>query len=131
MPRPTCPPATTRPAPSPPGAMPIIHGRPLRLVHVGVGGRGLWPLQLLAEQHADPDAPQQFAPVALVDMSLDALAAAREISGLGEEACFTSLTEALVGGREKAEAAVIITSPGSHTALCLEVLLPWAHHCHS
>eukprot|EP01050_Picozoa_sp_SAG11_P029991 SAG11_NODE_8676_length_988_cov_1.490439_1_plen_253_part_01 len=106
--------------------MPITHGRPLRLVHIGVGGRGLWPLQLLA-QAREAGGRQQYESVALVDISEDALAVAREITGLGQEKCFTSLATALAGGRENADAAVIITSPGIHTAQCLEVLSAGLH----
>ena len=60
----------------------------IRTIHVGAGGRGRWPLNRFRDR-------TDFKAVALVDVSEENLATAREITGLGEEACFSSLAEAL------------------------------------
>ncbi len=95
---------------------------PIRLIHVGVGGRGTWPVELIAEQSA---AEAQFESVGLVDISTEALAAARSVSGLGDDACFSSLGDAL--GAVESDAVMIVTSPGSHTALCMEAVRSKKH----
>ena len=89
--------------------------QPIKLIHLGVGGRGTWPVSFVAEQ-SDP----HFQSVGLVDISDEALAEAREVSGLGEEACFTSLTDALAA--VEADAVAIITSPGIHAPQCMEAI---------
>lgn len=63
---------------------------PLRSLHIGVGGRGHWPLH-----HA---ASAGFQPVALCDTSEESLAAAREMTGLDESACFTEPAAAMEDG---------------------------------
>ena len=79
---------------------------PLRLIHVGVGGRGTWPVALIAAGQAGGS--PQFESAALVDINPAALAAAREVSGLGENACFSSLSAAL--GAVESDAVMIVTS---------------------
>jgi predicted dehydrogenase len=96
---------------------------PLRLIHVGVGGRGTWPVALIATQQQQ--AGPRFASAAFVDISEDALADAREVSGLGADACFGSLGEALEA--VESDAVMIVTSPGSHTALCMEAVRAKKH----
>jgi|EP01044_Picomonas_judraskeda_P012805 predicted dehydrogenase len=96
---------------------------PLRLIHVGVGGRGTWPVALIAAGQAGGS--PQFESAALVDINPAALAAAREVSGLGENACFSSLSAAL--GAVESDAVMIVTSPGSHTALCMEAVRAKKH----
>ena len=96
----------------------IIHMAPLRMVHVGVGGRGTWPVELIAAQRRS--AEPQFVSVAFVDISPDALSDAREMSGLGDDACFSSLGDAL--STVESDVVMIVTSPGSHTALCMEAV---------
>ena len=81
----------------------------MRAIYVGVGGRGLWPLEILG---ADP----RFESVALVDTSDQNLAAAREKTRLGEAACFHTLDAALEA--VQADAAVICTPTKTHAALC-------------
>ncbi|MBT3266098.1 Gfo/Idh/MocA family oxidoreductase [Candidatus Poribacteria bacterium] len=61
--------------------------RVLRVIHVGTGGRGRWPLDVVA---GDP----RYESVALVDVNDDFLATARELTGLGESVCFDDLAEA-------------------------------------
>lgn len=87
---------------------------PLRLIHLGVGGRGTWPLELITEPSSK--LASQFTAVALVDINPAALAAAREVTGLGEDRCFGSLDAAIAA--VEADAVVVITSPGMHTAQC-------------
>ncbi len=82
---------------------------PLRVIHVGVGGRGQWPLDVLG---ADP----RFESVALVDVAPAALEAAQQRTGLPPSACFTSLEEALRA--VEADALVICTPTVTHAAYC-------------
>ena len=82
----------------------------IRTIHLGVGGRGAWPLRQIPDR-------DDFESVALVDVNAKSLTAAREVTGLGPEACFHGLGDALeaVG----ADAVVIITPPDMHARQCL------------
>jgi predicted dehydrogenase len=82
---------------------------PVRVVHVGVGGRGRWPVEVLSD---DP----RFQPVALVDVLPDNLAWARQRSGLPESACFGDVAEALQ--QVAADALVIATPTRTHSRFC-------------
>ncbi len=62
--------------------------RVLRVIHVGTGGRGQWPLDVVA---SDPS----YESAALVDINEDFLAAAREKTGLRQNECFGDLAEAV------------------------------------
>ena len=90
----------------------------LRLIHLGVGGRGAWPLGLVRER-AD------FESVALVDVDARPLASAREATGLGEAACFRALDDAL--GAVQADAVVVITPPELHVEHCLHAVRAGKH----
>src|SRR5262249_51384267 len=81
----------------------------LRTIHVGVGGRGHWPVEVLSE---DP----RFQPVALVDVVTENLAAARERSGLPERACFADVDVALA--EVASDALVICTPTRTHASFC-------------
>ena len=81
----------------------------VRTLHVGVGGRGVWPLRAMP-------ARDDFQPVGLVDVRADKLAAARELTQLPESACFTALEEALEA--VEADAVVVITPPDFHAKHC-------------
>jgi predicted dehydrogenase len=73
----------------------------LRSIHIGVANRGVWPLALCTPQRG-------FRPVALVDVSPQALQEARAKVGLPESACFTDAQQAL----EQVQAdCVIICAP--------------------
>jgi predicted dehydrogenase len=85
----------------------------IRTIHVGAGGRGRWPLNRFRDR-------DYFQAVALVDVNADNLAAAREITGLGEDACFSSLTDALQA--VESDAVVVITPPDLHAGQCLEAV---------
>ncbi len=83
----------------------------IKSIHVGVAGRGGWPISL-----ATADASWQ--PVALVDVSAHALENARKVTGLGEESSFGTLEAAL----EKVDAdAVIVCTPTVFHAPVAEV----------
>ena len=76
----------------------------LRVLHVGVANRGEWPLKLCNESTG-------FIPAALCDMSTDALASARNITGLTESDSFTDFDDAL----KRADVdCVIICAPTVH-----------------
>jgi predicted dehydrogenase len=82
---------------------------PVRTVHVGVGGRGRWPVEVLAED-------AHFRPVALVDVVPANLAWARERSGLPEAACFDDVDAAI--RQVEADALVIATPTRTHARFC-------------
>ena len=77
----------------------------LRVVHVGTGGRGRWPLDLV------PNDPR-FESVALVDVNEDFLALARQKTGIPESACFSDLREAIA--TVEADLAIICTPTVTH-----------------
>jgi hypothetical protein len=69
---------------------------PLRCIHIGVGGRGAWPVQVISQR-------DDYQSVALVDVDQPArsdgggisrpsgreqMAAAQKVSGLGDAVCF-------------------------------------------
>lgn len=95
----------------------IFH-MPIRMIHIGVGGRGKWPVKSIAQR-------DDYESVALVDVNEENLAEAREESGLGEDAGFTSIRAALEN--VEADAAVIVTPPDLHAAQCLEVIQAGKH----
>ena len=81
--------------------MPPAGTDPKPIIHVGVGTRGKSHVRASMESG-------YWRPVALVDVVPDYLAAAREMTGLPESACFTRVEDAL----EKVESdAVSISSP--------------------
>ena len=90
----------------------------IRLIHVGVGGRGRWPVRLVPER-------DDFESVALVDVNEDNLSEALEVSGLPESVCFRSLEMAL--GRVEADAVVVVTPPDLHADQCLEAVRAGKH----
>jgi predicted dehydrogenase len=90
----------------------------IRTIHVGAGGRGRWPLNRFRDR-------TDFEAVALVDVSAENLAVARETTGLGEEACFSALADALQA--VDADAVVVITPPDLHAGQCLEAVRAGKH----
>ena len=62
---------------------------PIRTIHVGAAGRGRWPLTRFQER-------DDFEAVALVDVSADNLAAARETTGLGSDYTIYSRIDGVV-----------------------------------
>ena len=81
---------------------------PIRTIHVGVGRRGRWPLEVLT---ADP----RFMPSALVDVSPKLLAEAQALTGLGASDSFPQLAEALA--TVQADAVIICTPTAFHAPL--------------
>lgn len=73
----------------------------LRTIHVGVGTRGKSHVRAALESG-------HWRPVALVDVVPEYLAAAREMTGLTEDACFTSVEAALDAVESD---AVVVASP--------------------
>jgi predicted dehydrogenase len=80
----------------------------LRTIHVGVGARGAWPVEVMG---ADP----KFQPVALVDINGEFLAAAQARLKLPDSALFGDLETALRA--VEADAAVICTPTVTHAPL--------------
>jgi predicted dehydrogenase len=90
----------------------------LRVLHVGVANRGEWPLRLCG-------AGSEFAPTALCDISADALAKARELTGLSQSACFGDVDGALA--EADVDCAVICAPTVLHVPLakkCIDRGLP-------
>lgn len=75
---------------------------------VGVGNRGLWPIERCRPQHG-------WQVVGLVDRSETMLEAARPLAGLPASACFGSPEEALAATR--AEAMIVCTPTVTHVPL--------------
>ena len=90
----------------------------IRTIHVGVGGRGAWPLRKMP-------ARDDFQPVALVDVNPKNLAAAQELTGLSDEVSFTRIEDALEA--VEAEAVVVITPPDLHARQCLDAVRAGKH----
>lgn len=90
----------------------------LRTLHIGVGGRGVWPVRMFPQR-------DDVRIVGLCDIREEALAKAREATGLGEDACFFDWTVAL---REvDCDAVVVITPPQLHAEMCLAAVRAGKH----
>ena len=90
----------------------------IRTIHLGVGGRGAWPLRKMP-------ARDDYQPVALVDIHPGNMAKARELSGLPDEVCFTNLADAMAA--VEADAVVVITPPDLHARHCLDAVRAGKH----
>lgn len=90
----------------------------IRTIHVGVGGRGAWPLRKMPER-------DDYQPVALVDVNPANMAKAREMTGLAPEVCFTRMEDALEA--VEADAVVVITPPDLHARQCLDAVRAGKH----
>ena len=88
-----------------------MSNRVLRVIHVGTGGRGRWPLDVVA---TDPT----YESVALVDVNEQFLATARELTGLGESVCFGDLAEA---ARTVEADLIIACTPTAMHAQCARI----------
>ena len=75
--------------------------RVLRVLHIGVSNRGIWPLKNCTPVTG-------FAPAALCDVTPTALEQARQLTGLDESACFTDVDRAIA---ESEVDCVIICTP--------------------
>lgn len=90
----------------------------IRAIHVGVGGRGVWPLRSFTKRG-------DFESVALVDINPEALAVARKITGLDVDQCFENMDEAIKS--VQADAIIVITPPQLHAAQCLKAVRSGKH----
>jgi predicted dehydrogenase len=81
---------------------------PIRTIHVGVGRRGRWPLEVLT-------ADRRFEPVAIVDVSSELLTEARATTGLDAAAVFSQVDAALAA--IEADAVIICTPTIYHGPL--------------
>lgn len=89
---------------------------PLRVLHVGVGNRGQWPLAACGKS-------ENFASAALCDVSQRALAEARKQTGIGSYSCFQSLEQALTELGASLDCAIICSPTRFHVLqaeLCLK-----------
>ncbi len=86
----------------------------LKSIHIGVGGRGLWPVKLMS---ADP----RWQPVALVDVNEDALAEGGKITGLDGGAHYADLKTAL-DQHPEADVVVVVTPSALHARFIEEAL---------
>lgn len=90
----------------------------LRTIHVGVGGRGWWPIEVMG---ADP----KFSPVALVDFNPNFLARAQAQLDLPESFLFTDLGTALQ--QVEADAVIICTPTRTHGPLARQAFAAGRH----
>lgn len=91
---------------------------PIRTIHVGVGRRGRWPLEVLT-------ADSRFQPAALVDVSPELLAEAQALTGLDETVSFSQLEEALA--TVPADAVIICTPTKFHAPLARQAFQAGKH----
>lgn len=86
----------------------------LKSIHIGVGGRGQWPVKLMSR---DP----RWHPVALVDLNESALKEAGNITGLSDDVHYKELQAALAAHPE-AEVVVVVTPSALHARFIDEAL---------
>ncbi len=91
---------------------------PIRTIHVGVGRRGRWPLEVLG-------ADSRFQPVALVDVAAELLTEAQAVTGLGDSVSFTRLEDALATVPAD---AVIICTPTAYHGPCARLAFAAGKH---
>lgn len=97
--------------------MPLMD-KSLRSIHVGVGTRGKSHVRAALECG-------YWRPVALVDVVPDYLAAARDLTGLPESACFTRVEEALE--QVQSDAVVVATPVTLHAGQIMASLAAGRH----
>lgn len=90
----------------------------IRVTHVGVGGRGKWPVNLIKNR-------SDFKSVAFVDINEEALNNACNVSGLDKKYCFKDMENALKS--VECEAVIIITPPQLHFEQCLTAIEAGKH----
>lgn len=95
-----------------------IHATPIRTIHIGVGGRGRWPVEVLSTD-------KRFHPVALVDTVPEHLQWAANRCGLSLSATFTDAAAAIA--TVEADALIICTPTTTHARFCR---LGFAAHKH-
>jgi predicted dehydrogenase len=90
----------------------------VRTIHVGVGGRGWWPVEVMG---TDP----HFAPVAAVDLNPDFRERAKAHLGLPDTAAFSDLGAAL--NQIDADAVIICTPTRTHGPLARQAFAAGKH----
>ncbi|MBI2299632.1 MAG: Gfo/Idh/MocA family oxidoreductase [Armatimonadetes bacterium] len=90
----------------------------LRTLHLGVGGRGVWPVRMFPQR-------DDLQIAGLCDIRQEALTKARETTGLAESACYLDWQVAL---REtECEAVIICTPPQLHYPMSLAAVRAGKH----
>ncbi|MEW6754274.1 MAG: Gfo/Idh/MocA family oxidoreductase [Candidatus Latescibacterota bacterium] len=92
-----------------------------KCIHVGVGGRGVWPWRAFAQR-------QDFQAWLLADIRPDHLEHARDACGLPAAHCFGSMAEAMDSSLAgEADTVIVITPPDLHAPMCLEAVRRGMH----
>lgn len=87
-------------------------------IHIGVGGRGKWPVRLFTER-------DDVESVAFVDINEENMNAAMEVSGMPESKCFRTLSQAL--NQVPCDVVIVITPPDDHADMILEAIRAGKH----
>ena len=90
----------------------------VQCIHLGVGGRGKWPVAMFAER-------DDVESAAFVDVHEGNMNAAMEVSGLPESRCFRTLEQAL--NNVESDCVIVITPPDSHADMILEAVRAGKH----
>lgn len=90
----------------------------IRCIHIGVGGRGKWPVRLFTER-------EDVESVAFVDINEDNMNAAMEVANMPESKCFRTLEQAL--NNVACDVVVVITPPDDHESMILEAIRAGKH----
>ena len=90
----------------------------IRTIHVGVGGRGRWPVEVMGRS-------PHYEPVALVDRDEKALRAAETVLGWSSSASFPTLGAALAA--VQADAVVVVTPTHTHAGFMREAFAHGKH----
>ena len=90
----------------------------VRCIHIGVGGRGRWPVRLFTER-------DDVESVAFVDIHEGNMNAAMEVAGMPESKCFRTLEQAL--SNVECDCVVVVTPPDDHDYMVLEAVRAGKH----
>lgn len=90
----------------------------VQCIHIGVGGRGKWPVQLFTER-------DDVESVAFVDIHEGNMNAAMDVAGMPESKCFRTLEQAL--NNVESDCVVVITPPDDHAGMILEAIRAGKH----
>ncbi len=90
----------------------------IRCIHIGVGGRGKWPVRLFSER-------EDVESVAFVDIHEGNMNAAMEVAGMLESKCFRTLEQAL--NKVDCDCVIVITPPDLHAEMVLEAVRAGKH----
>jgi len=90
----------------------------IRCIHIGVGGRGKWPVKLWTER-------EDVESVAFVDIHEGNMNAAMDVAGMPESKCFRTLEQAL--NKVDCDCVIVITPPDLHAEMILEAVRAGKH----